>query len=150
MKSPSAFFFFVSMLSLALLTACDKLPMNGDLDGQWQLVSEERDGQTTNLLDTRHYISFQLHTAQFSTLATPRCFYSRFRHTADTLQFLTICTNSLNATAADDNVPVSADSIRQLHPWGIYELDPAFRVVTLNDHTLVLQSDSSCLRFRKF
>lgn len=150
MKNNITSHILIMLLMLAVMAACDKLPMNGDLDGQWQLVSEERDGQTTSLLQTRHYISFQLHTAQFSTLSNPRCYYARFRHASDTLQFLTICTNSTNATWDDDNVPVSADSVSLLHPWGIYQLDPAFRVITLNEHVLVLESDSSRLRFRKF
>lgn len=150
MKRPLLSLFMSAVLLVTVNTACDKLPMNGDLDGMWQLVSEERDSVTTNLLDTRHYISFQLHTAQFSTLTNTRSFYSRFRHTSDSLQFYTICYNSTNATEADDNVPVTADSLSQLAPWGIYELTPTFRIVKLNDHALVLQSSYSRLTFRKF
>jgi len=132
------------------LSACDKMPMNGDLDGMWQLMSEENDSTAADLKSTRHYISFQLHTAQLGTATNPRCYYARFRHTADSLQLLTLCANSINASDSDDNTPVPPDSLASLRAWGIYELDPAFEVVKLNASTLVLQSAHSLLRFRKF
>lgn len=138
------------ILLLTSISSCDKMPMNGDLDGMWQLMSEETADSTTDLKSTRHYISFQLHTAQFSTLSNSRCFYSRFIHEGSTLQFVSICTNSTNATSEDDNIPISSDSIQQLHPWGIYEIDPTFSIVTLNASTLILESPHSRLRFRKF
>lgn len=146
----SLLYIILPILFLASISSCDKMPMNGDLDGMWQLMSEETSDSTTDLKSTRHYISFQLHTAQFSTLSNTRCFYSRFIHEGNTLQFVTICTNSTNATPNDDNVPISADSIQQLNSWGIYELDPIFSVVTLNSSTLILESAYSRLHFRKF
>lgn len=137
-------------LLCGILSACDKMPMNGDLDGMWQLMSEERDSATTDLQATRHYISFQLHTAQFSTATNSRCFYARFLHIDDSLHFHSICANSSNASDSDDNTPIPLDSVASLHPWGFYELTPSFAVVKLTSSTLVLQSPHSRLRFRKF
>lgn len=148
-KRPLALLAGLSLLC-GILSACDKMPMNGDLDGMWQLMGEERDSAAADLQATRHYISFQLHTAQFSTATNSRCFYAHFRHTADSLQFLSICANSTNASDSDDNTPVPPDSIASLRPWGIYELNPSFAVVKLNSTSLVLQSTHSRLHFRKF
>lgn len=146
----SLLYIIVSTILIACFSSCDKMPMNGDLDGMWQLMSEETTDTTIDLKSTRHYISFQLHTTQFGTLTNSRCFYARFIHEGNTLQFVTISTNSSNATTDDDNVLVSADSIQQLNPWGIYEIDPIFAVVTLNSSTLILESSHSRLHFRKF
>jgi len=147
----ASFLYIIAIFfSLIGISSCDKMPMNGDLDGMWQLMSEETADTTIDMKSTRHYISFQLHTAQFSSLSNAHCFYSRFIHQGNTLQFVSISTNSTNATADDDNVLVSSDNIQQLHPWGIYELDPTFIVLTLNPHTLILESSHSRLQFRKF
>lgn len=142
----------VLVLALTLLlAACDKMPMNGALDGMWQLTCERRpDGTERTCRDDGLYVSFQLHTAQWSTRENPTLFYARFTHSADSLRFGPVCHNSENATAADDNVPLTADELPLLAPFGMHATQPAFRVITLNHHHLVLEDQGTRLTFRKF
>ncbi len=136
--------------ALLLCVSCDKMPMNGDLDGMWQLMTEQTEQTTVSRKSDRMYISFQLHTAQFDGHGSSRQYYSTFTHHGDSLRFVTICRASQNETADDDNIPLTADDISLMNDWGIYEPDPAFRVLTLDESTLVLRSRFSTLRFRKF
>jgi hypothetical protein len=53
-------------LLLSTVFSCDKLPMNGDLDGMWQLMSVEMDGEVSDVKSRKRYWSFQLHLVQFS------------------------------------------------------------------------------------
>ncbi|MCM1483830.1 MAG: lipocalin-like domain-containing protein [Muribaculaceae bacterium] len=56
----------LTILCLVAATSCTKRPINGDLDGQWQLMSVERTDGTTTVPDPRVYYCFFLHTAQFT------------------------------------------------------------------------------------
>lgn len=133
-----------------LLTACDKMPMNGDLDGMWQLLTEEKADTTLNVKDSRIYISFQLHTVQFDAHGTSRQYYATFTHRGDTIAYSTICHAAAYETQTDDNELVTADELPALSTWGIYSLQPTYTVLRLSSETLVLRSDSSTLRLRKF
>lgn len=136
-----------------LLMSCDKMPMNGDLDGMWQLVSEQLDGESgqTDRKPDRIYISFQLHTAQFDGHGKVGAYYSTFCHKGDTLRFQNICAKSMNETKEDDNRPLTEEEIKaSMRDWGFVSLNPAFKVEMLNSKHMVLRSDFSTLRFRKF
>lgn len=141
------------MFFTVLVLSCDKMPMNGDLDGMWQLVSEQLAGSNTidDKKADRIYISFQLHTAQFDGRGIVNKYYSTFKHKNDSLQFINICTNSLNATKEDDNRLLTENEIIQnMSDWGFVCLNPSFKVVSLNSKHMVLRSEYSTLYFRKF
>lgn len=143
-----------SLLSLAiaapLIVACDKLPMNGALDGMWQLLTEEKADTTLNVKNSRIYISFQLHTVQFDAHGASRQYYATFTHRGDTITYNTICHAAAYETEEDDNELVTADELPALSTWGIYSLQPTYTVLRLSSESLVLRSDSSTLRLRKF
>ncbi len=139
------------VLSAMLLAAvgCDKLPMNGDLEGMWQLTSEEIDGVSYDRKDGRLYASFQLHTAQFDADGRRGVFFALFKRTDGTLLFQTISHGSENEKPEDDNVLATESDLPSLARWGIYELSPSFRIVYLSGRRMTLESDHSRLYFRK-
>ena len=60
---------FLSVVSVLLITmtSCQKSPINGDLDGQWQVMSVEPEPSYTEPgYDTRLYYCFSLHVCQLS------------------------------------------------------------------------------------
>lgn len=137
-------------LAVPLLAACDKMPMNGALDGMWQLLTEEKTDTTLNVKDSRIYISFQLHTVQFDAHGTTQQYYATFTRHGDTLAYSTICHPASYVDETDDNELATADDLADLSTWGIYSLEPVYTVLQLTHESLVLQSDSSTLRLRKF
>ena len=135
---------------LALVAGCDKAPMNGDLDGMWQLLREEK---TDTLMDVKAdgiYVSFQLHTVQFDAYGESRQYYGTFTHSGDTLRYTTLCHASSLSSSSDDDELVTQSELASLAPWGVYSLEPVYAVLRLSDEHLTLQSDSSTLYFRKF
>lgn len=135
---------------IILVASCDKLPMNGDLDGMWQMVSEQRGDTLTDRLDDRIYVSYQLHTVQMGTGSASGKFYAQFTHIGDTISYANICYGADSRSETDVNEPVDEDEMDVLQPWGIYSLQPTYHVDRLTKETLILTSDTSTLRFRKF
>lgn len=138
------------LLALVLVGSCDKTPINGDLDGMWQLMTEEKGDTLLNVKDDGIYVNFYLHTVQLDGNGKSRQYYGVFNHHGDTIRYTTLCHASTYETSADDDVLVTEDELSDLAPWGIYSLEPVYAVLRLTDDRLTLQSDSSTLYFRKF
>lgn len=139
---------------LAVLTGCDKVPMNGELDGMWQLVQIEADGVTQEVKDEKLYLSFQLHLAQF-TRSNPQQlgrtnYYAHFEHKGNILRIYDLFKAADYETAQDYNNRITEENISELHPWGFYDLDTPFHVVKLTGSSMILRSDKAQLEFRKF
>ena len=144
-----------ALLLLPLCGSCDKVPMNGDLDGMWQLMSIEKGGQVTNVKSTKHYMSFQLHLVQFDGTNKngdfqARLYYAHFKHTGDSLFIYDLAHHSENATEADNNVWFTEQDLPLVEAWGMYSLDNRFRVVRLNSDAMVLRRNDLVLTYRKF
>lgn len=124
---------FVAVLSL---TACNKMSHNGDLDGRWQITrmvyhstGEEIDGPI------RVYWDFNLELMDIVDMRPGKGFftYSRFDHHDGRLKVATI-----------------GAKVKSLRPRGLCDTIVDFRVETLNRSTMILDSDSTLLEFRKF
>lgn len=140
----------VTLLIASVLLSCDKMPMNGDLDGMWQLMSEQVGDSTISRKSDGVYLSFMLHTVQFDTVGGRACYYSEFTHQGDTIALSNICHNSQTYATTDTNEPVTEEELSILRPWGVYTLSPCYHVDRLTKETLVMTSEWSTLRFRKF
>ena len=123
-----------------LLAACDKVPMNGNLDGMWQLMAIQ-DNVTSNISDvkaSRLYYSFQLHLVQLNNGEA----YAHFSHRNDSIVMYNWCDGSpTNNKIIDATV---------LNKFGLYELRDSFKVEVLTHDQMQLRSRRATLNFRKF
>ena len=123
-----------------MLAACDKLPMNGNLDGMWQLMAIQ-DNTTSNVSDvkdSRLYYSFQLHLVQLNNGEA----YAYFSHRNDSIVMYDWCKGNL------DNDKIIDPSV--LNKFGLYELRDSFKVEVLTSEKMQLRSRKATLSFRKF
>lgn len=122
---------FVGILLCVLGSACSKLPINGNLDGQWQVQQiEYRSGETETPKQT--YYNISLHTVNLMQVGGP--------FEAGNMQY--------NGDSLWISMPVS--SLERLRPFGLNQKDTRFGVEKLTSSHLVLQSDYARLSFRKF
>lgn len=144
-------------LILILCVSCDKVPMNGDLDGMWQLMSIEEGGVVTNIKSEKRYMSFQLHLVQFGhgnkndiNGVLPRHCYAHFKHKGDSIFIYDLCHDSENATSADNNEWYREEDLQKIKPWGMYSLNNRFKVEKLDSDAMILRREDLVLKYRKF
>ena len=145
----------IVLLSLILCVSCDKVPMNGDLDGMWQLMRVEDENGAKDVKADKLYMSFQLHLVQFDGKNDKgnfqsRLYYAHFKHEGDSLFIYDLSYNSQNATSEDNNEWFTDADLYKLKPWGIYSLDSRYKVLKLNSDAMVLRHEDLVLTYRKF
>lgn len=57
----------ISILSFGLFSGCQKASINGHLDGRWQIMEVEENGEVSNEKDLQLYYNFNLHVVSLST-----------------------------------------------------------------------------------
>lgn len=127
-------FFLLCMLAL-LVSSCSKMPINGKLDGQWQLMSIESD-DGVRIPEERIYICFNLHVVNLTDLHNN--VYAGNLHYAD------------DKVSMDFPYMEDAWGRKELAKWGIYENPIVFEVKTLTNKQLILQSSKNVLTLRRF
>lgn len=142
----------LALLATLLLAACDKLPVNGDLDGQWHLLSIQTPSAQRDLRDSLVFLSIQLQLAQWNDRAHSRQYYSHFVHSGDSIFFSGFAHTSAHTLESNnDEWATAAEMSRGLmDAWGIHSTDARFRVLRLTDSDLQLQQADTLLLFRKF
>lgn len=151
------------LLMLVLCVSCDKVPMNGDLDGMWQLMVKESKDKNNgewyveNVKSDKVYMSFQLHLVQLDGpdegnggRFRTRLYYGRFKHEGDSLFIYELSYDSKNETAADNNEWIKETELDILEPWGLNSLNNRFKVVKLDSDAMILRRDDLVLTYRKF
>lgn len=127
----SRLFLFAGILLCVLGSACSKLPINGNLDGQWQVQQiEYRSGETETPKQT--YYNISLHTVNLMQVGGP-FEAGNMQYSGDSLWI---------------SMPISP--LEKLRPFGLNQKDTRFGVEKLTSSHLVLQSDYARLSFRKF
>ena len=147
----SDFGFRISKLLLlcALCVSCEnKWPKNGNLDGQWQLLTIEHKGETTDVKEQQLYLSFQLDLFQLSIANDRQRYYGYFDKGEGTIVFRQFSDMAENDLVTNNNLPLT--SAETLHRWGYYTLNEAFRIERLTKQEMILQSDSARVTYRKF
>ena len=137
--------FFAFVITLA---ACDKVPINGDLDGMWQLTCIETKHDTT--YQKNLFWQFQLHLLQIGDVYD---YFARFENTGSELRVYQVASGSRHEDASQNDEPVTEkDSVHmaKLKQYGIYKTDTRFKIEELNADNMRLRSDSVCLHFRKY
>lgn len=122
------------LLLLFVFSSCQKADDNGDLGGFWKLMEVEyAAGEKRNLKDNNYFMAVQLDLMQFRGEAG--WYFARFSHQGD----------SLFVWMIGDDVPSSL-----LEAYAMNGAEQRFYVETLNGKKLILRSDFSRLRFKKF
>lgn len=116
---------------LILLTGCGKLPINGDLDGQWQILEiRYADGRIET--SERAYYCVQLHTITLRQVNGPNQ-TGNMVYEGDQLSL---------------DMPLS--DVSDLRVFGLDDTKETFTVTELSSSRLVLTSDYARISFRKF
>lgn len=136
----------ISIIALAFaVSSCGKAPINGDLDGMWQLTSIERhDGETYCQKDV--FWAFQLHLVQLGD----RKIYGRFENNGKTMRIYSLATVSEHQHENQNDEWIDESNIGILYRYGLYNLDTTFRIERLDDHAMILNSSDARLTFRKY
>ena len=117
--------------TMIILEGCDKMPINGDLDGQWQVMEIDLvDGNIEK--PTQLYYCFSLHTVYLSAPGSGVGGNMTYDGTTLTLDIS------------------DAEKATDLLPWGINSIVTNFDVVALSSGRMILKSDYAVIQFRKF
>lgn len=131
---------------LTLMSSCTIVTSdNGDLEGLWQLTSKEnlQTGTVTDMREKSVSWAFQGSLVQMNSLVVEEV-TGQFTHTDDYLKVWNL--NQFNHQDGDTKI----EHVEVLYQFGVYQLEPTFKVLELNKKTLQLQCDSIRLNFRKY
>ena len=123
--------YIVAVLLALIVSACGKMPINGDLDGRWQIMKIA-------------YVSGEEDMPK-------RAYYSVALHTINLMQVVgTSQTGNMEYTGDSLFVVMPISTVENLLPFGMNGTEQRFGVKELTSKHLVLQSDYARLEFRKF
>ena len=123
--------YIMGALLLLMAGACGKMPINGDLDGRWQIMKIEYASGEEEVPE-RAYYSVALHTINLMKVDVSNQ-TGNMEYTGDSLFVV---------------MPIS--KVEDLLPFGMNGTEQRFGVKELTSKYLVLQSDYARLEFRKF
>ena len=145
--------FLLACLTAVTLLAgsCDKVPINGDLDGMWQLMDIATPAGHVDAKPKRVYISVQLHLTMWENKLADRKYYAHFEHRGDSIRFYDFVHASLhqNTTQDDERITMQEMSEGLLDDWGVHTTDARYRIDHLSDSHLILHSNDTIISFRK-
>ena len=126
---------------LLSISSCDKTPINGKLDGRWQLMTiEYNDGSIKECY--RIYYSIQLHLVEISDKGgNGETFIGQFLYGNNEVTM-----SEFRYRGNEENLAEA----KNLEPFGMNVLTNQFKVEKATGQTLILKSDYARLTFRKF
>lgn len=122
-------------LAVVLLVNCQKSPINGDLDGQWQVVDVDPKEEGP-LGDTTLYYCFSLHVCQLSKTGGV--------YTSGNMVY------EGESLGLDFPYAKSQTAIAKLKQYGIYENPVTFEIIHLDNKKLILKNGDVVVTMRKF
>lgn len=149
MKFNIIYILFMSLV-VCFFFSCDKLPKNGYLDGQWQIITIIQQGDTIDVKPQQRYLSFQLDLFLLTKSDVRQRYYGRFERNGSYLRLYQISDMVENDKAEYDNKPINDTQLKALQSWGIYSADERFTIESINGDEMVLWSDSVKIYYRKF
>ena len=123
--------YIIGALLLLMASACGKMPINGDLDGRWQIMKIEYASGEEEMPE-RAYYSVALHTINLMKVD------------------VTSQTGNMEYTGDSLFVVMPISKVEDLLPFGMNGTEQRFGVKELTSKDLGLQSDYARLEFRKF
>ena len=141
-------YIIIILAGLMIVGSCDKLPMNGKLDGKWQLKTIIKNSQKKNQEDAGIFWSFQLKLCQITYMrglfdGASNIANTRFLYKNDSLFIFNIYLNFRNR----DSLIVTPTTI--FEEAGITGSQEGFKVITLNKKNMLLENGNKKLLFRK-
>lgn len=133
---------FIILFLALMFVACDKVYINGDLDGMWQLQRVERGGEIAAPVDI--YYSFQRHLTFVSKHydeEMPLRYLGNLHYSGDTVVM------SGFRKFLEEEVVATADALSGFY---LYSDSTVFVVERLDDETLVMRSSYGCYTLRRW
>lgn len=127
----------IAAILMVTLTSCPKHPINGDLDGQWQVMEVTPEAPEI-VIHERIYYCFSLHTTQLT-------FYG-----AGPWASGNILKYDENQLVLDFPYATSALSKARLKQYGIYSNPVTFTIKYLDKKHLILRDGDVVVTLRKF
>ena len=124
------------------LTACDKVYINGELDGMWRVSQVEYADSTCQPTDI--FYSFQRHLSQVGKYydeEQPVRFLGELDYNGNRLSMSNFHRFPL------EEYPATLQMLKEFH---LYSDSTAFTIVTLNEKTLIMQSEERTYTLRKW
>lgn len=127
----------IAILTIILgsLSGCRKAPINGDLDGQWQITRIEYPDGTIATPESK-YICFSLHVVQLTTPGEPDI-HGNMRYEGDTLTL-------------DFPYDNTEERLLTLYQWGIASNPTTFHIVSLTSKNLFVATNHIKISCKKF
>lgn len=141
---PSCPFLFMAIFTFVMMQSCGKMPINGDLDGKWQVMEVIDDGVSLTFPEgKRYYFNFYLHVCQ---LAEEDGYIGDF--TANMSYANDVLTLDFPYVKEGK---VSPSSLKTLKYWGVpTNGEVVFRIGHLSSSGLEMSSGTTIVRCRKF
>ncbi len=128
----------IGMFILLINTGCNKYPINGDLDGQWQ-VMEVTPEPSEIVYPERLYMCFSLHVCQLTG-------HIEGVHAKANMRF----DQKKRTLYLDFPYIETEESLARLKQYGIYSNPVTFQVEKLNSSKLILRDNDVVVTLRKF
>jgi len=116
---------------LSFLSSCQKEPINGKLDGMWQLMKIEYKDKPTVMPDQLYYC-IQLHMVQLNGVNKSGG-SGTFAHSGDSI-----------------HIVIRERQISDVAPYGMNDTIQHFYIEQLSSQKMTLRSSYASLQFRKF
>ena len=132
---------FLLLLTLAF-AACDKVYINGNLDGMWRLVSVQYPDSTA--FPQQVFYSFQRHLSQVGKYydeEQPVRFLGELDYNGNSLSMSNFQRFPL------EEYPATLEMLREFH---LYSDSTAFTIVTLSKERLIMQSQERTYTLKKW
>ncbi|MBR5849317.1 MAG: lipocalin-like domain-containing protein [Bacteroidaceae bacterium] len=133
---------FIILFSALMFVACDKVYINGDLDGMWQLQRVERGGEIAAPVDI--YYSFQRHLTFVSKHydeELPLRYLGNLHYSGDTVVM------SGFRKFLEEEIVATGDALSGFY---LYSDSTVFVVERLDDETLVMRSSDGRYTLRRW
>lgn len=123
----------VAFSLLASLSGCRKTPINGDLDGQWQIMKIDYK-DSIDVVPTQAYYCFFLHTVNLTKVGGGVVGGNMdYDEKAKTLR-----------------LQFPYNDGKSLNTWGMNASETIFKIEKLTGEHLVIESDIAMIELRKF
>ncbi len=142
----------LGIIVATLLEACDKVPVNGLLDGYWQLTKVVTPDSVRQMKSRRAFLSIQLQMTQWQEYVGYKTFFSHFRREGDSIFIYDLAHPSLHSLKSNNDEWVTAEEVAEglMDEWFLHSLDLRFRMQKLTGDDLVLQKADTTWHFRRF
>lgn len=130
------------LVATLALSACDKVYINGDLDGMWRLESVVYPDSTA--MPDQIFYSFQRHLVQVSKhdgTELPKRFLGNLDYRGATLSMSNFQRFPL------EEYPATTEMLKEFH---LYSDSTAFNVITLDEEKLILENGERIYTLRKW